>query len=261
MQVSTISLLDDGTFEVEFHKLGEASTTLLDEGSNDGRAREHSGSKEKTRMNFDIVVVATPLTKDKSDIKFRGLPVKPVFPWRYGSTLAKIWKVHNIAHFHSFHRTVATFVHGAVDPGFLANPGAPVTATNFYIGESDELNSIALQTPADYTKKMGADLPQVWKIFSQAPLSESKLDRIFAERKETRVFDWLAYPNYRPEQKLGDFVLHAGLYHVNAIEWAASAMEMSVIGAKNVANLAHDDWLSLHPAKGGKTGKTKKTEL
>lgn len=41
---------------------------------------------------------------------------------------------------------------------------------------------------------------------------------------------------------MGNFTLYKGLYHINAIEWAASAMEMSVIGAKNVANLAYNDW-------------------
>ena len=35
---------------------------------------------------------------------------------------------------------------------------------------------------------------------------------------------------------------------MNAIEWAASAMEMSAIGAKNVANAAHHYWLRMHGA-------------
>lgn len=32
------------------------------------------------------------------------------------------------------------------------------------------------------------------------------------------------------------------MYHVNAIEWAASAMEMSAIGGRNVAILAFNDY-------------------
>lgn len=36
--------------------------------------------------------------------------------------------------------------------------------------------------------------------------------------------------------------MHNALYHVNAIEWIASAMEMSAIGGRNVALLAHRDF-------------------
>ena len=59
----------------------------------------------------------------------------------------------------------------------------------------------------------------------------------FSEKLETKVCDWLAYPDYSTNQTLSNFVLTNDLYHINAIEWSASAMEMSVIGAKNVANM------------------------
>lgn len=42
------------------------------------------------------------------------------------------------------------------------------------------------------------------------------------------------------------FKLHDALYHVNAMEWVASAMEMSAIGGRNVAILAHNDFLQKH---------------
>lgn len=60
---------------------------------------------------------------------------------------------------------------------------------------------------------------------------------LFLEKLETKVCDWLAYPDYSTNQTLSNFVLTNDLYHINAIEWSASAMEMSVIGAKNVANM------------------------
>lgn len=61
---------------------------------------------------------------------------------------------------------------------------------------------------------------------------------------KVKVLDWLAYPKYSPNERpnLGSFVLSPQLYHVNAVELSASAMEMSAIAAKNVANLAHADW-------------------
>jgi hypothetical protein len=39
-------------------------------------------------------------------------------------------------------------------------------------------------------------------------------------------------------QELGPFELHPGLFYLNSIEWAASAMEMSALAGWNVANLA-----------------------
>jgi len=47
----------------------------------------------------------------------------------------------------------------------------------------------------------------------------------------------MAYPHYEVPTKPQSFHLADRLYHINAIEWAASAMEMSCIGAKNVALL------------------------
>lgn len=42
---------------------------------------------------------------------------------------------------------------------------------------------------------------------------------------------------------LDSFKLHDALYHINAIEWAASTMEMSAIAGRNVAILAYNDFL------------------
>ena len=38
------------------------------------------------------------------------------------------------------------------------------------------------------------------------------------------------------------FRLRKNLYYTNGIEWSASAMEMSAIAAKNVANMVYYDW-------------------
>ena len=81
-------------------------------------------------------------------------------------------------------------------------------------------------------------LPSVWKVFSNNPLTEDELGILFQTINETRVIDWLAYPEYDGSQTPGNFTLYPGLYHINTIEFAASAMEMGVIGARNVAMLA-----------------------
>jgi len=50
----------------------------LREGENKPRAATMAQEVEK----FDVVVLATPLTKDKSSIELKGLPTEPLFPGR-----------------------------------------------------------------------------------------------------------------------------------------------------------------------------------
>ena len=59
-----------------------------------------------------------------------------------------------------------------------------------------------------------SDFPNVWKVFSQIPLSDKELNQIFIDIKETNsieevyVADWLAYPEYevgRREVKTDSF--------------------------------------------------------
>ena len=77
----------------------------------------------------------------------------------------------------------------------------------------------------------------VWKIFSQEPLTHAQLNKLFKTYESKNVIDWLAYPQYYTKQRHNTFVLYNNLYHINAIEWAASAMEMSVIGAKKCGGI------------------------
>ena len=135
---------------------------------------------------------------------------------------------------------MATIVEGEIDPAFIGLSEEELTNDNFILDPSNNVNSFALLSPVDYED--GDHLPSVWKVFSQKPLEANDLDQIFKTRKEVKVCDWLAYPQYDTNQTFyTNFKLDDNLYHINAIEWAASAMEMSVIGAKNVANMIAKD--------------------
>ncbi len=78
---------------------------------------------------------------------------------------------------------------------------------------------------------------RVWKFFSSESLTTAQLDQLFTTVVEKDERRWLAYPHYANVPLVDSFILADNVYHVNAIEWTASAMEMSAIGAKNVANL------------------------
>ncbi|KAJ3606074.1 hypothetical protein NHX12_028117, partial [Muraenolepis orangiensis] len=183
---------------------------------------------------YDIVVVATPLHHGKSDISFLGLtpPVPSHFPGRY-------------------HRTVSTLVRGLLNVSYLGDQREPLEfrVSEVLTSEGCDLHSLSsidpVTIPTGY-RRPAANQPKVWKIFSPRQLSEEQLDAVFLSREPMapgQETDWLAYPEYRPPlRKTPPFVLHHGLYYLNAVEWAASAMEMSAIAARNTALLAHHRW-------------------
>jgi len=171
---------------------------------------------------FDIVVIATPLTSDKSSIS--GLPSSQVFPG-------------------SYHTTVATIVRGDLIPqavGYEDNSSS--TPFNFYLSPTFPMWSVEKLSPVDYNRITDSNLPSVFKLYSPLPLTSIELSTMFSTIDSVSVTDWLAYPSYSTLDDFSSFQLSPGLYYTSRIEWAASAMEMSVIAARNVANLAVNYW-------------------
>ena len=195
-------------------------------------------SSEKMTASFDVVIIAHPL--NLSNIKFNNFS-NPIY-----THLAKT----------PYHRTVATFVKGEPNPQFFGYPGQnyprnfPLAIlTNNMEGSPVDFNSLVQVIPATIDEKEARkyakplkDLPtQVFKVFSQSPLTESDLSKLFCSIDSVAVKDWLAYPQYDPPEQFPPFVLDGeGLLYINCIEKAASAMELSVIAAKNVALLTRD---------------------
>jgi prenylcysteine oxidase/farnesylcysteine lyase len=174
----------------------------------------------KTR-EYDIVVVATPLHQDMNKIQFEGFPT-PIknFPQK-------------------FHKLTATMIKGVPND------------THFGIGTPDGFPSELLTSNADvYFNSIARKIPvtgeeghSVYRVFSNAPLSKENVNTYFKSEDDLRMVTWSAYPEYdfKPDS-LPPFVLHDKVYYVNAIELAASAMEMSALSAKNIALLAYNHW-------------------
>lgn len=191
---------------------------------------EESGSAHSL---YDIVVIATPLHQGKSDITFSGF--SPPIPSHYPGL---------------YHQTVSTLIHGTVNTSYLGStqPASEFTVTDILTTDSkgcaiSSLNSLdPVHVPQGY-KRPPASQARVWKVFSQQPLSQEQLRDVFLSWDSVSETRWLAYPSYRPpHRKTPPFILHDRLYYLNAVEWAASAMEMSAISARNVALLAHHRW-------------------
>lgn len=181
-------------------------------------------SDDKNMIEFyDIIIIATPLTSDqKYQIEFKHF--NPPIVHLGGK----------------YHRTVCTIVEGSLNTTFFDLNGDDVIPDIISINKRTFFNSISVIESVERKTKNNNE--KVWKIFSQKLLTDKQMEKLFSDVSFVQVIDWLAYPDYDTVKRNDSFKLHDYMFHVNAIEWAASAMEMSVIGAKNVALLAFNAW-------------------
>ncbi|CAE7265233.1 PCYOX1 [Symbiodinium microadriaticum] len=189
--------------------------------ANDGRYRIHADVQEGevlTDEDYDLVFLAAPL-QDSKDLELVG-PFKE-------DLIAKVVR--------PYQRIYATFFESPPDAKALRCsdpvPGIILSTT----GEG--FNSIGL-----HSSSQKRDDQLIWKVFSPEPLTAEQSKKLFPNGPKCETVAWWAYPKYEATgKKLADtaFCLDgAGLYYCNAIEEAASAMEMAVLGAKNCVLLA-----------------------
>ncbi|XP_066597597.1 prenylcysteine oxidase 1-like [Prorops nasuta] len=179
----------------------------------------NSDSENIMHNAYDIVIIASPLTKNyENHIKFKGF-------------------TNDIEIQGDYQTTVTTLVKGKLNPAYfgLNKDIDGILSCN---PEKTGINSIGIINPADGTKSNST----VWKIFSRKSLDLNNIQMMFLTVDEVKEKVWKAYPLYGTSIRNDKFRLHKNLYHLNAIEWAASAMEMSAIGGRNVAILAHKEF-------------------
>lgn len=183
-----------------------------------------------TSLLYDMIIIATPLTENtQASIRFLNFPKSFMFPGVY-------------------HRTVCTIVHGKLNVTYFGFENEKEAVDEIFTVRQDLVfNSVGRLSPVDYKPNEGVF--DVWKVFSQRPLTKVELNDLFLQQKNVYIVDWLAYPHYHSEQRTDEFVLHKHLFYINAIEWAASAMEMSVVGAKNVGLLSYKAWTGISEAE------------
>jgi prenylcysteine oxidase/farnesylcysteine lyase len=187
---------------------------------------------------YDAVIVATPLYE--KSIQFMNFPA-PIYTEDITST--------------AYHRTVAEFIDGEINPAFFGlddNDGS-FPLYSLTTDSAQELSpfpfcSVGVDVPSEepesanamYTKPLTEDRSRVWKVFTPRPLTSKEKIQMFKKIDAEATVDWLAYPNYSPPESFPPFELDQGLFYVNGIEKAASAMEMSAVGAMNCALLVRD---------------------
>ena len=198
---------------------------------------EESQKHPKDLVEYDVVIVAMPqhgAPMSQHPVNFAGfddpskssnIPKGP-FPGDY-------------------RRTVANFVSGTPRAEtFGLKNGKSLPDSIITISEPElRFRSLAKNFPVDTTAEEAETKDiYVYKVFASDILSKEQLDALFLEYSEVKNCDWLAYPYYGTTDTIPPFELYPGVYYVNGIEWAASAVEMSVIGSRNVALLAHQYW-------------------
>ncbi len=181
-----------------------------------------------TNKDYDIVILAAPIDRALSKIDFENFP-RPV------GNFSK-----------EYHRTVATFVKAWPNHTFFGFDNFKDFPTEILTTSNKAFfNSIGRQSAIDFRpgeEPQIQDAP-VYKVFSQVPLTDTQLDSLFTSIQDKAVVDWLAYPHYHSDEtEMPSFKLDDRLYYANALEWAASAMETEIIGARNAALLAHNEW-------------------
>ena len=172
-----------------------------------------------TAAEYDIVIVATPLTPGVgSNINFKGFTTPGI--GSFGG---------------QYQRTVATFINGQPNKetfGKKPDEYLPdvLTTHNVSLDIRSLSRNFAVNITQDHKIRNSED--GVYKVFSSGMLTDDQMKVLFVSYKSKQAVDWLAYPHYTVDDDLPTFILSEGLYYINGIEWAASAMEMSVIGAQ-----------------------------
>ena len=194
--------------------------------------------------DFDIVIVATPLQDGQSGIDFMEFE-EPIT---------------NVTG--DYRHTVANYIRGRPKPSAFGTTTLQDLPNNIMtnVDISLKCRTLAKNYPVDFDPKTFNASNQVYKIFSTDVLTDAQLDAIFESRSEILQQDWLAYPYYRRQDSYAGFVLSEGVFYPNAVEWAASAMEMGVIGGRNSALLASQYWVG-ESQGGGAEGQATKQEL
>lgn len=179
---------------------------------------------------YDYVILAAPMITG-TEIRFENFT-------------SRNYLLNGIFDKYQMHQTVATFVKGTT----LKSYSDKAVLSCDIDKDGSFFTSFSPLTPINITEqdiesylKNGPN-STVYKLFSNSQLKTHDLYTFFDDIEEVREVIWHAYPEYnRVNLPFPPFKIRAGMYYLNAIEWAASAIEMSLIGGKNVALLVCHD--------------------
>ncbi|XP_033622578.1 prenylcysteine oxidase-like isoform X2 [Fukomys damarensis] len=180
---------------------------------------------------YDIVVIATPLHLDNSSSNFTFEGFTPPIDGVLGS----------------FQPAVVSLVHGYLNSSHFGFPDpklfpfANILTTDFPSFFCTLDNICPVNISASFQRKQPQEAA-VWRVQSPRPLLRTQLKTLFRSYYSVQMAEWQAHPLYGSHTTLPKFALHDQLFYLNALEWAASSVEVMAVAAKNVALLAYNRW-------------------
>ncbi|OZC07415.1 prenylcysteine oxidase [Onchocerca flexuosa] len=201
---------------IDYSKVKLINAEVVTVSKHNNRFMLHGSDGRKLGANYDYVIVAVPLHQ-KQQIHIEGVNCEG----QRGK----------------FKQIITTILEGSL------------RAAHWSLSENDKLtavitcnnslpyNSIGQLSPVDYQESESFS-NKIWKIFSNKDLTNSELSLYFSEIKSIKRIPFLAYPEYKkyPTDR-PKFRLAKNICFVNAVEWLASAIEMSAIGGRNCINM------------------------
>jgi len=163
------------------------------------------------RDTFDIVVVACPL--DLAGITLVG---------------------HSVKMDRAYQTVHANFIAGEINYAYFNNVSNQ-PQTIFTV----EKETIPFVSIARTSYAPDWNLP-IYKVFSRNALDDAFFNQVFKNRKGILHQEWKAYTVLSPMSEWPPFEIAAGLYYINAMESAVSAMETQAVAARNIANRTID---------------------
>ncbi|XP_007516446.1 prenylcysteine oxidase-like [Erinaceus europaeus] len=192
---------------------------------------KYEGEVGKGSDFYDIVVIATPLASDNGSSSITFEDFDPPITVAQGS----------------FQHTVISLVHGYLNSSYFGFPDpklfpfASILTTDFPNFFSALDNICPVNISANFRRKQPQEAA-VWRVQSPKHLSKTELKTLFRSYYSVQTAEWQAHPIYGSHTTLPRFELHDQLFYLNALEWAASSVEMMAVAAKNVALLAFNRW-------------------
>ncbi|XP_055141667.1 prenylcysteine oxidase-like isoform X8 [Symphalangus syndactylus] len=180
---------------------------------------------------YDIVVIATPMHLDNSSSNLTFAGFHPPIDDVQGS----------------FQPTVVSLVHGYLNSSYFGFPDpklfpfANILTTDFPSFFCTLDNICPVNISASFRRKQPQEAA-VWRVQSPKPLFRTQLKTLFRSYYSVQTAEWQAHPLYGSGPTLPRFALHDQLFYLNALEWAASSVEVMAVAAKNVALLAYNRW-------------------
>ncbi|XP_067879542.1 prenylcysteine oxidase 1-like isoform X2 [Heterodontus francisci] len=177
---------------------------------------------------YDIVIMAAPFHPGKSQVRLRA------FSQPISFTSGR------------YRQTFITLVEGSLNASYFgcrgSGPFRPTAVGTTANSRSSVLGaSVSRPVTAAPDDRLSTSAP-VWKVLSPQPLGQEQLSQLFPSREALREARFLSQPRYSPSDESPPFILHDHLYYLNAIEWAASTLEIMALSAKNAALLSHHRW-------------------